>query len=121
VSEYLARLARRFRDDFRVLQRFASDLSSPLEDGERFSAFAGWYGACAERGTAIRCVFEDTALCRQLVGELQQAHKQRRLLGPHHRSGALIMEPGSGHFDLEDATVLDGHVRDVVAQIREEA
>ncbi|MES2524394.1 MAG: serine/threonine-protein kinase [Gemmatimonadota bacterium] len=118
VSEYLARLARRFRNDFHVLQQFANDIASPLERGARFETFAGWYRACAERTTAVRCVFEDTALCRQLVSELQQAQKERRLLGPHHRSGTLIIEPGTGHFDLEDATLLDGHLRAVVAETR---
>lgn len=118
MSEYLARLARRFRDDFRVLQRFAYDIASPLDEGERFGAFAGWYGACAKRGPALRCVVEDTAHCRQLVRELQQAQKQRRLLGSYHRSGALVIEPASGHFDLEDATLLDRHLRDMVAEVR---
>ncbi len=119
VSEYLARLARRFRDDFRVLQNFAHDIASPLEEGERFQAFASWYGTCSAHTAAVRCVFEDTALCRQLVSELLQAQKERRLLGPYHRSGALVIEPGTGHFDLEDETLVDGHLRAVVAQVRE--
>ena len=118
VSEYLARLARRFRDDFRILQAFAADIAMPFEEGPRFSAFSRWYDMSASQGRTLRIVFEDTPLCRQLVSELHRAHKHQQLLGAHYRAGSLVMEPGTGHFDVEGAECISGHLHVVVEQLR---
>ena len=118
VSEYLARLARRFRNDFVVLQRFAHGIASPFEREARLAPFARWYGTSAARDRIVRCVFEDTTLCRDLVRELLRAHKEQRLLGDAFQTGSLMIEPGTGHFDLEDAELIEGHIEAVVVKLR---
>ncbi len=117
VSEYLARLARRFRRDFDVLQKFAHGISSPFEMEPRLAAFARWYTAASKRGLLVRCIFEDNALCRDLMRELQRAQKDRQLLGVDYQPGSLLIEPGTMHFDLEDPNLIQGHLESFVAML----
>ncbi len=118
VSEYLARLGRRFRRDFHVLQQFALGISSPFETEPRLAAFARWYAASSEQTSELPCIFEDTELCRDLVRELQRTHKQVQLLGASYQPGSLLIESEATHFDLEDAELIERHIDEVVARIR---
>ncbi len=118
VSEYLARLARRFRRDFGVLQRFAHDIAAPFIQEARMVAFTRWYRDAAEHQRLLRCVFEDSALCRDLVRELQRGHKERQQLGTSYQAGSLTIEPETGHFDLEDADLSERHIEGLVERLR---
>ena len=113
VSEYLLRMVRRFRSDFPVLRDFAAGIAGPLEVGGP-ATFVGWYQAAARNGRRLRCVFEDNSIYRDLVRRLQLGSKDKNLLGADYQPGSIVVEPGTGHFDLEAAELVERHLEQLV-------
>ncbi len=118
VNEYLVRLMRRFRGDLPVLQRFAEEVSDPFVAAP-LTQFVDWYRAATDGGRLLRCVFEDSAVYRGLVRQLLVGQQDDALLGQHFQSGSLIIEPGTGHFDLEAPALISRHLDVFVGSLRD--
>jgi serine/threonine protein kinase len=117
VNEYLVRLIHRFRDDVAVLQAFGAEVAGPFAAGP-LDPFVQWYRAAAERGRRLRCVFEDDEIYRPLVRELLLRNREQGVLGPAHQEESILVEPGTGHFDLEDPELIARHLEPLVQAVR---
>ncbi|MBY0492483.1 MAG: protein kinase [Gemmatimonadaceae bacterium] len=117
VNEYLVRLVRRFRADPAILRNFAHGIASPFAEEGALVPFVRWYRALAERGSRIRCVFEDNATYRGLVRQLQPTGTGSPF-GASYQPGSLTIEPGAGHFDLERPEIVLRHLDQFVQLLR---
>ncbi|MDX2057561.1 MAG: serine/threonine-protein kinase, partial [Gemmatimonadales bacterium] len=118
INEYLVRLMGRFRADIPVLRDFARGIAGPFV-AARLTPFVSWYREATRLGRLVRGVFEDTPSYRALVRDLQVGHRETGLLGERHQPGSLIIEPASGHFDLEGAALVARHLDPLVRSLRE--
>ena len=117
TSEYLVKLIRRFRSDLPILRAFAREVTRPFEEGP-LVPFVRWYRAAAGRGCRLRCVFEDNALYRELVRELQLKNRDEGLFGADYQEGSIVIEPGTDHFDLEAPALIDRHIDRIMDDMR---
>ena len=117
VNEYLVRLIKRFRTDMPILKSFAHGMVAPFMDA-KLAPFIEWYRESTRTGRRVRCVFEDSAVYRGLVRELQVGQRDAEVLGPAYQAGSLVIEPGTGHFDLEPPAMIARHLDPLVALIR---
>jgi len=117
LNGYLGRLMARFRDDLSPLSRLGRDLVEPFErDGP--AAFARMYREAAARVRLVRCIFEDTEVCKRLLREILTDHMDQQILGKHHRDGSLLIEPTPGHFELIQPERIAAHLAAMVEELR---
>ncbi|HEX4933714.1 MAG TPA: hypothetical protein VFV33_11080 [Gemmatimonadaceae bacterium] len=108
------RLVRRFRADFGILRDFAHAIASPFDEAP-LRPFVAWYRALVGQGSRLRCVFEDNATYRALIRQLQ-AGGGNSPLGAAYYPGSLVIEPGTGHFDLEQPELVLRHLHAFVRE-----
>jgi pimeloyl-ACP methyl ester carboxylesterase len=116
VHEYLVMILRKFHSDLQPLRRHGQDIVRPFLEDE--NTFAVWYRAVGPRVAALRCVFADTELEAEPARRFLLAHVDTGLLGPHYREHSIVIEPGTGHFDLLRPEIVHRHLGDLVAALR---
>jgi tRNA A-37 threonylcarbamoyl transferase component Bud32/pimeloyl-ACP methyl ester carboxylesterase len=117
LNGYLGRIMNRFRADVSPLRTLAHDIVEPFQrdpDG----AFAAMYRGAAARAKVVRCLFEDSEVCNRLLRQILTDQMDRRVLGEHHRDGALLIEPTPGHFDLLQPERIAKHLAAMVEELR---
>jgi hypothetical protein len=115
ICEYVTRIVPVFRHDTAPLQVFAAGICAPFER-DALTAFAHWYRAAADRAVRLRCVFEDTAMYRDLVRELQLRNLDEGLLGPQYEELSVVTDAGTNHFDLIEPARVAHHIDALVAR-----
>jgi len=118
--EYAVSVVPTFRKDVAPLRAFGAAISAPFAT-EKLTPFAEWYRAAAAKGCALRCVFEDTPMFRDLVRDLQLRNLDDGLLGPDYHEGSVVAEAGTSHFDLIDPPRVDEHVQALVDRLTDGA
>jgi hypothetical protein len=99
VHAYLVRMLRKFQLQVEPLRDFARDVVRPFEEDAE-TPFVRMYREASAGGRPLRCLFEDTATCNRLVGDVQLQNLDSGVLGAHYREGSLLIEPDTNHFDL---------------------
>ena len=117
LCDYAVSVVPTFRHDVAPLRAFGAAISAPFADG-KLTPFIDWYRAAADNGCRLRCVFEDTAMFRELVRELQLRNLDDGVLGERYEEGSIVAEAGSGHFDLIDPARVESHVQALVERLR---
>jgi len=117
LNGYLGRVMARFRADVSPLRTLGRDLVEPFER-EGAGAFAEMYREATARVANVRCVFEDSEICNRLLRNVLMDHMDRRILGEHHRDGALLIEPTPSHFDLVQPERVATHLAAMVEELR---
>ena len=118
ICEYVVKIVPVFRDDVAPLRAFGAGISTPFESGS-LAPFADWYRAAASRGSRLRCVFEDTAMYRGLVRDLQIRNFDDGILGERYEEQSIIADTGMSHFDLIQPDTVRRHVDALLARIAE--
>jgi serine/threonine protein kinase len=118
IGDYARRIVGMFRRNAAPVRTFAAGIAAPFER-EDLGAFASWYRAATAHGTRLRCVFEDTAMYRGLVRELQLRNLDEKLLGEQYREGSIVTETGASHFDLADPGRVARHLETLVSWLGE--
>jgi serine/threonine protein kinase len=113
-GDYVRRMVGMFRHNADPVRTFAAGIAAPFER-EDTGAFANWYKAATSAGTSLRCVFEDSAIYRDLVRNLQFGNLDDGLLGEHYQEGSLITEAGTSHFDLADPGRVARHLETLLS------
>jgi len=117
LNGYLGRIMTNFRSDLAPLRTLARQIIEPFERDDA-GAFAAMYREASARVQHIRCVFEDSEVCNRLLKSVLVDHMDRGTLGPHHRDGAMLIEPTESHFELLDPDRVAGHLAAMVADLR---
>ncbi|HYW29893.1 MAG TPA: hypothetical protein VE869_00205 [Gemmatimonas sp.] len=117
INEYLVRLIKRFRADMPILKNFAQGIVAPFAAAP-LAPFVEWYQASTGLARRVRCVFEDGGVYGGLVRELQVGQRDAEMPGPAYQAGSLVIEPGTGHFDLESPAVFARHLDPLVTILR---
>jgi serine/threonine protein kinase len=117
LAGYLVEIVRNFHSDWRPIQAFAAGIVEPWMT-EGHDPFVQWYRAATERGRQVRAVFEDSALYRGRVRELQLQNLDRGLLGQAYRPGSIVVEPVASHFDLVKPDRLVRQIQSLIADLR---
>jgi tRNA A-37 threonylcarbamoyl transferase component Bud32 len=120
ICDYVVRIVPTFRHDVSPLRTFGAAIAAPFEK-DTLTPFADWYRAAAEKGCHLRCVFEDTAMFRGLVRELQLRNLDEALLGPRYEPETIVTEAGTNHFDLLDPARVEAHVQALVRRMMSSA
>ena len=118
LNGYLGRIMTRFRADVSPLRALGRDIIEPFERNES-GAFGEMYREAAARVRNVCCVFEDSETCNRLLRNLLVDHMDRRILGEHHRDGALLIEPTPSHFDLIQPERVARHLAVMVEELRQ--
>jgi hypothetical protein len=121
VHEYLVTTLRKFHGDVAPLRRFSADVVQPFAEAAETGddpPFAAWYRAASARVRRLRCVFEDTEEIERPLRALRLRNLDAGVLGPHHRDDAIVVEPGTSHFDLVQPERMLRHVDEVAAAVR---
>ena len=105
-------------DDVAPLRAFGAGISAPFES-ESLAPFADWYRGAAARGCRLRCVFEDTAMYRGLVRDLQIRNFDEGILGERYEEQSIIADAGMSHFDLIRPDTMRRHLDALLARIAE--
>ena len=118
IHEYLVATLRKFHGDLAPLLRFSADIVQPFAAAGDTNPFADWYRRASGRVRVLRCVFEDTDEIDRPLRQLRLRNLDAGVLGPHHREDAIVVDPGTDHFDLVDPERMLRHVDEVVAALR---
>jgi pimeloyl-ACP methyl ester carboxylesterase len=119
THEYLVTILRKFHANLDPLRRHAQDIVRPFLEPE--SPFAGWYREVSGRVKLLRCVFADTSMEAEPARRFLVAHLDTGILGRHYRENTIVIEPGTGHFDLSRAEVVRRHVDEMVEALKQSA
>ncbi|MGH9392004.1 MAG: hypothetical protein ACRD1Z_20570, partial [Vicinamibacteria bacterium] len=117
VHDYLVAIARKFRGGLEPLRQFARDITGPFEGGP-LAPFIQWHLDATGRGRSLRCVFEDSAVNRELLKELHLRNIDERILGAHYEEDTLVIEPDAGHFDLLAPERVERHLDALIDRLR---
>jgi hypothetical protein len=119
MNPYLVELVRKYHSDVGALRYHGRDIVAPfLRGGE--CPFAGWYRAARNAGVRVRAVFAGAEDGEQRpLRELRLAHVDRQLFGPNFSDGDIVSEPDALHMGLMSPEVVDRHVAELVALLRE--
>lgn len=115
VHGYIGRILPRFGSDVRPIRAIARDICGPFERDDA-AEFARLYREATARVRCVRCVFEDSGTCNRLLRAALLDHMERGSLGPHHRDGALRIEPARSHFELIQPAVVGAHLAEMVRE-----
>lgn len=116
VHGYLVEMLRKFRGAIDPLRALAREIVGPFEGGAA-SPFPGWFREAAAHLGAIRCVFEDSEPYRAFLARVAADQQASRVLGDRFTPDALVIEPGTAHFDLERPDLLGRHIEAVLAAL----
>lgn len=116
VHGYVGRIVARFGTEVRPIRALARDICDPFERGDA-AEFARMYREAAARARCVRCVFEDSETCNELLRAALLDHMENGTLGERHRDGALRIEPTRSHFELVQPARVRAHLDDVVREL----
>lgn len=112
---YLVEMLRKFRGGVEPLRELAREVVAPFEEEGGESPVAAWYRAAAPGLQAIRCVFQDDAHHRSVVGDLLAHQSASAPFGERYVDGSVLIEPGTQHFDLERPALVMKHLAELLA------
>ena len=124
IHEYLVTTLRKFGGDIAPLRRYCAGIVRPFAEasgGGRDDPFAEWYRAASTRVRRLRCVFEDTPMIDGPLRALRLRNLDERVLGPRHDEDAIVVDPGTDHFDLNHVERMLRHVDETVRALRQGA
>jgi hypothetical protein len=116
VHTYLVAMLRKFRGSIDPLRQLAREIVRPFE-GTGDSAFNSWYRDASANVRGLRCVFEDNEAHRNFVRDLVLGQAASNRLGDRYREDTIIIEPDTGHFDLERPDVVGKHLEALLASV----
>jgi pimeloyl-ACP methyl ester carboxylesterase len=116
IHTYLVAMLKKFRGAVDPLRQLAREIVRPFEAGGE-SPFYSWYRDASTTVRVVRCLFEDSERYRAFVGDLVLGQADSKRLGDHYREDSILIEPDSGHFDLERPDVVMKHVEAMLAMI----
>ena len=117
LNGYVGRIMARFRDNVAPLRSLGRDIVEPFERLGS-SAFADMYREATSRVRMVRCVFEDSEICNQLLKQVLLEHMDRGVLGDRHRDGALLIESTPSHFELLQPERMARHLHAMVEELQ---
>ncbi len=118
VHTYLVAMLRKFRGGVDPLRQLAREIVAPFEQGGD-SPFEAWYRDASANVGALRCVFEDSDTYRSFVGRALLEQPESHSLGDRYREGTIVIEPDTGHFDLERTEIVSRNVESLLATLSE--
>jgi pimeloyl-ACP methyl ester carboxylesterase len=120
IHTYLVAMLRKFRGAVDPLRQLAREIVRPFEGGGE-SPFLTWYREASTNVRVVRCLFEDSERYRTFVSQLVFGQADSRQLGDKYREDSILIEPDSGHFDLERVDVVTKHLDAMLALMGQEA
>jgi len=113
VHTYMVAMLRKFRGAVDPLRSLAREIVRPFE-GAGDSPFYSWYRDASANVKVIRCLFEDNAVHRAFVSDAVLRQTESHRLGEHYREDTILIEPDTGHFDLERPDVVGKHLESMI-------
>ena len=119
TNPYLIELVRKYHADIDALRIHGRDIISPfLEEGE--SPLADWYRAARKTGLEVRVVFAGEEESEQKgFRELMLAHVDHQICGPDFNDADIVSEPNALHLGLMNTEVIERHLEELLALLRE--
>jgi tRNA A-37 threonylcarbamoyl transferase component Bud32/pimeloyl-ACP methyl ester carboxylesterase len=111
VHTYLVAMLRKFRGSVDPLRSLAREIVRPFEAGGE-SPFCSWYRDASANVGVVRCLFEDSEQFRSFVADLVLSQSESKRLGDRYREDSILIEPDSGHFDLERPEIVMKHIEE---------
>jgi hypothetical protein len=115
VHTYLVAMLRKFRGSVDPLRSLAREIVRPFEAGGE-SPFCSWYRDASANVGVVRCLFEDSEQFRSFVADLVLSQSESKRLGDRYRDESILIEPDSGHFDLERPEIVMKHIEAMLTQ-----
>jgi tRNA A-37 threonylcarbamoyl transferase component Bud32/pimeloyl-ACP methyl ester carboxylesterase len=115
VHTYLVAMLRKFRGSVDPLRSLAREIVRPFEAGGE-SPFCSWYRDASANVGVVRCLFEDSEQFRSFVADLVLSQSESKRLGDRYREDSILIEPDSGHFDLERPEIVMKHIEAMLTQ-----
>ena len=115
IHTYLVAMLRKFRGAVDPLRSLAREVVRPFEAGGE-SPFNQWYREASANIPVVRCLFEDSERHRTFVSSLV-LHPDSHRLGDRYREDSILIEPDTGHFELEKPDVVSKHLEAILAAI----
>jgi len=116
IHTYLVAMLRKFRGAVDPLRSLAREIMRPFEAGGE-SPFLQWYRDTSANIPVVRCLFEDNELHRAFVSSLILGSADSHRLGDKYREDSILIEPDTGHFELEKPDVVSKHIEAMLATI----
>ena len=116
VHTYLVAMLRKFRVAVDPLRSLAREVVRPFEAGGE-SPFNQWYRDASANIPVVRCVFEDNERHRTFVSSLVLGHPDSHRLGDRYREDSILIEPDTGHFELEKPDIVSRHLEAMLAAL----
>ena len=116
VHTYLVAMLRKFRVAVDPLRSLAREVVRPFEAGGE-SPFNQWYRDASANIPVVRCVFEDSERHRTFVSSLVLGHPGSHRLGDRYREDSILIEPDTGHFELEKPDIVSRHLEAMLAAL----
>ena len=116
VHTYLVAMLRKFRVAVDPLRSLAREVVRPFEAGGE-SPFNQWYRDASANIPVVRCVFEDSERHRTFVSSLVLGHPDSHRLGDRYREDSILIEPDTGHFELERPDIVSKHLEAMLSAI----
>ena len=116
VHTYLVAMLRKFRVAVDPLRSLAREVVRPFEAGGE-SPFNQWYRDASANIPVVRCVFEDNERHRTFVSSLVLGHPGSHRLGDRYREDSILIEPDTGHFELEKPDIVSRHLEAMLAAL----
>jgi len=114
IHTYLVAMLRKFRGAVDPLRSLAREILRPFEAGGE-SPFLQWYRDTSANIPVVRCLFEDNELHRAFVSSLILGSADSHRLGDKYREDSILIEPDTGHFELEKPDVVAKHLEAMLA------
>ena len=115
IHTYLVAMLRKFRAAVDPLRSLAREVVRPFEAGGE-SPFTQWYRDASTNIPVVRCLFEDSERHRTFVSSLV-LHPDSHRLGDRYREDSILIEPDTGHFELEKPDVVSKHLEAMLAAL----
>jgi Protein kinase domain len=116
VHTYLVAMLRKFRAAVDPLRSLAREVVRPFEAGGE-SPFNQWYRDASANIPVVRCVFDDSELHRAFVSSVVLGHPDSNRLGDRYREDSILIEPDTGHFELEKPDIVSRHLEAMLAAL----
>ena len=114
IHTYLVAMLRKFRGAVDPLRSLAREIVRPFEAGGE-SPFVSWYRSASANIPVVRCLFEDSEKFRAFVRDLILSQVESKRLGESYREDSILIEPDTGHFDLERPEIVQKHLEAMMA------
>ncbi len=119
IHTYLVAMLKKFRGSIDPLRQLAREIIRPFEAGGE-SPFVSWYRDASANVPVVRCLFEDNERHRTFVSDLVLGQDSSHKLGDRYREDSILIEPDTGHFDLERPDIVSKHLESLLGALDEQ-